>query len=280
MLISFESFANPVDKLVQLKSEAGNQGLTYLPQFLNERLLNCQSFANDEYKNCLFQATQHAEEVLKCPHSQSRFDEGIEYDNWLSRETFLKNKPIEIPSRLQANFKKMIKSAISFSQFSMPFKFSISAYESPQKNAHAAIDGKIFFSSGLWKMDPILNDLELAAVAAHEMAHVIMGHGAKLNCMAVEWTHSHLSVREAQATVIEDFRGSIRFEKWSELSQQLEYEADQVAIKILKKSGFDPIWMSRALEKLSPKGGGGFTSGSHPDHEHRIRVAREASNRL
>jgi hypothetical protein len=279
-MVGIEAYSNVEHQFVELRTQALSQKLSYLPTFLEEKQKTCQMFTNAEHKNCLSHAIKHAEEILNCPRSPLRFQQGIEYDDRLAKETFLQNQKSEIPKALKLSFTKMIQNIESLIEFRLPIKFSLEAYESPARNAHAAIDGKIYVSSGLWKTEPALSESEVIAVMAHEIAHVIKGHGAQLNCMALEWTSYEMSIPFAQATFKEEFQGSDRFNIWSQFSQKLELEADQVATQILKKSGFNPNLMAQALIKLKPKVQGGFSSGSHPDFENRVKLAQQASDGL
>ena len=119
---------------------------------------------------------------------------------------------------------------------------------------------------------------EVTAILAHEVGHVIELHGMRLNCMAIEWTDVHFSVSEAQSVFQEDFRGSTRFEIWSQVSQIIEYDADRIATQILKAADLDPKLMAQALEKLKPKSNSGFSSGSHPEIDLRIKAALDAAS--
>lgn len=256
--------------------QAQEQKLTYLPQFIIEQKEICTLVTGPENEKCLLRLQNHTREILSCPHSQKRYQEGIQYDEWLSSETFLKNEIVPVPNEIVGRFQKLVSAVKDANGIPFQFNFRVGAYKSKVKNAHAAVDGQIYISKGLWTGNEPLSTDEVTAIIAHEIAHVIYRHGMTLNCMTLEWTGPHFSVKEAQATFQEDFRGSIRFDLWSQLSQRLEFEADATATEILKKAGYDPLFMVQALEKLKPKNEG-FTSGSHPDFDLRIQSARKAA---
>ena len=248
--------------------------LSYLPQFIEEHVAVCGLYTGETKSHCLEETLKQAEGVLSCPTSEKRFAEGIAYDEATSKDSFLKNPEAVIPPGIQKNFEKLV--AVVKQQNGQPFdlKLKLRAYQSSNKNAHAAVGGSVFASDGLWKGDNPMTDDEVTAVLAHEVTHVMHLHGMLLNCMAIEWTSTDFNVLEAQQAFQEDFQGSQRFSIWSQLSVSLEYDADAGATKILKAAGFDPLLMAQALEKLRPKNEGGFTSGSHPDFDVRIETVR------
>lgn len=259
-------------KLAQVKK------LTYLTQYIQDQKRVCSFQQGDQKAACLHELDHYAQDVLSCPTSQKRFDEGAIHDDFLAAQSFLQNEKAPIPTEIQSRFDRLIK--VVESQNGRPFnlKFELGAYKSPTQNAHAAVGGKIFISEGLWKGQNPMSVDEISAILAHEVGHVIEHHGMQLNCMAIEWTGVHFSVGEAHGVFQEDFRGSRRFEIWSEFSQKIEYDADRAATQILKAAGMNPKLMAQALEKLKPKSAAGFSSGSHPEFDVRIKAAIAAAN--
>jgi hypothetical protein len=285
MLLALFCLASPLlsraesafdQKFNRLLSQAQARKLTYLPDYILDRKRVCPQFLEPEKTQCLRDLENHAEQVFSCPQSIKRFQEGIEYDEWLSGETFLKNNPAAVPSAIERIFERMVSAVHSLSGRPFHFDWRLQSYQSPGKNAHALVGGKIFLSAGLWAGESPLTTGEIAAILAHEVTHVVAHHGMHLNCLAVEWLGSHYNVHEAQINFLEDFRGSRRFEVWSRMSQDFEYQADAGAVKLLRSIGMDPGLMAQALEKIRPKSEG-FTSGSHPDFDLRIEAARKAA---
>jgi hypothetical protein len=256
--------------------EAQHRKLTYLPTFMAERKTDCFIYPDPERTSCLERLQAHADSVLSCPTSRSRWEEGVVHDSLQAKDTFLTNPKAKVPANVQAIFEWLAAIAQdSVSTLPFPIKLSLQAYKSNVKNAHASVGGKIYASSGLWASAEPLSPYEIAAILAHEIAHVIELHGMDLNCIALEWTDSSFSIHQAQDAFQDDFRGTIRFEAWSELSQRLEYRADKGAVKLLRQAGFDPRLMAQALERIRPKTSGGFSSGSHPDFDARLSAARK-----
>ena len=99
------------------------------------------------------------------------------------------------------------------------------------------------------------DDDELAALVAHELAHNILQHRARLNEAGVD--------REAP----------IRSARDAELFQLTEFEADRLAIHLMARAGYDPaaavrLWTRQSREPQ------GIRTGSHPSWASRIRVMR------
>ncbi len=255
--------------------------LTYLPQYIQDQQRVCSFEESNQKAACFAELQKYAQEILSCPNSPKRFDEGVIYDEFLAAGSFLQNEKAQIPAEIQSRFDRLVQAVKSRDSRPFNLKLELGAYKSPTKNAHAAVGGKIFLSEGLWKgqspSDSSLSLDEITAILAHEVGHVIEHHGMLLNCMAIEWTGVHFSVREAHAAFQEDFRGSTRFEIWSEFSQKIEYDADRAATLILKAAGLNPNLMAQALEKLKPKADSGFSSGSHPEFDIRIKAAYDAA---
>ncbi len=117
--------------------------------------------------------------------------------------------------------------------------YNITILNSPQINAFALPGGYLYLTRGLLAL---ANDSsELAAVIAHEMAHVLANHGVQ---------RARLEAREALASrVISELwqdkadleqtklRGKLRL---AQFSREQELEADSIGIDLIAKAGFDP----------------------------------------
>jgi hypothetical protein len=96
-------------------------------------------------------------------------------------------------------------------------------------------------------------DDELAALVAHELAHNILRHRARLNAAGVD--------RDARVHSPRDAR----------LFQLTELEADRLAVHLMERAGYDPaaairLWTRQSREPRS------MASGSHPAWPVRIRA--------
>jgi len=154
--------------------------------------------------------------------------------------------------------------------------------DSPEANAFSGPGGYILVTRGLVKMTT--NEAELAAVLAHEIAHVALEHGVKAiqkDRLTGAWvgigadaakTLGPDEVKEMTAA----FEGSV-----SDLtkavvdkgySRETEFEADARAVTVLRRAGFSPRALLGMLQELRavPQGAGSSLSKTHPSPQDRI----------
>jgi len=155
--------------------------------------------------------------------------------------------------------------------------------DSDEVNAFAAPGGFILISRGM--LACTTNEDELAAVIAHEIAHVELEHGLRairqsrwttaFTILGTE-TASHLGGRDlAQLTTA--FEGAISDVTstlmTSGYSRGLEREADAAAIAILQQAGYNPAALESMLGNMETRlihDNRGFAS-THPSPRDRIR---------
>jgi len=159
--------------------------------------------------------------------------------------------------------------------------------DSDEINAFAAPGGLILLTRGMLRC--CRTEDALAAVLAHEIGHVQLAHGLraiKTSRITDAWTILGTEAAkslggDALAQLTTAFEGSIS-DVTSTLtnsgySRKLEREADQAAIEILNRAGYDPaalVDMLRMMgERLQP-GGNDFAK-THPDPADRIRDIEE-----
>jgi len=149
-------------------------------------------------------------------------------------------------------------------------------------NAFASPSGLVFITRGLLRC--CRNEDALAAVLAHEIGHIELRHGMQaikkariteaLTTIAAEGAKTFGSKEVAALT--ETFGGTITditntmIEKG--YSRSSEYEADQKAVTLLRRVGYDPnglVEMLTAMKKNLKTGGLDFAK-THPSPENRI----------
>lgn len=115
-------------------------------------------------------------------------------------------------------------------------------------NAFSLPGGYVFVNTGL--VDKTASDDELAAVMAHEIAHITARH-------AVKRYEGALGAQLAQLATLATRQGAaIRGVGVATQSAQLAYarqeelEADRIGVRYLKAAGFDPKAMLALLEKV------------------------------
>lgn len=161
--------------------------------------------------------------------------------------------------------------------------YKITLLNSPKVNAFALPGGFLYVTRGLLAL---ANDSsELAAVIAHEMAHVSSNH-------AVIRQEKRNSAQIGQQVASDVLDGSAAGQiaiaanqlRLTQFSQEQELQADTIGIRMAGRAGYDPFAAARFLETMSAysqfKSGRSdvgdaesFTS-SHPSTPKRIELAR------
>lgn len=156
--------------------------------------------------------------------------------------------------------------------------------DTEELNALACPGGMIFITRGL--VNATINEEELAAVLAHEVAHINKrdGIGAikssrwteALTVIGTKAVKSYSSAELSQ--LVRLFEGSIddifKTLVVNGYSQSQEYAADQEALQYLAKSGYNPQALTDFLKRLSVRGktsGGGIMQ-THPGTSERINA--------
>ncbi len=127
--------------------------------------------------------------------------------------------------------------------------YRVTLLDSPIVNAFALPSGDIFVTRGLLALAD--DGAEVAAVMAHEIAHVTAHHAAQraeLERTAALFTRvsSQVLDKPLQGQEVEArMKLSI-----AHFSRQQEFEADQIGIKVIAKAGYDPYAASRFLDAL------------------------------
>lgn len=160
--------------------------------------------------------------------------------------------------------------------------FKISILNSPTVNAFALPGGYLYVTRGLLAL---ANDSsELAAVIAHEMAHVSANHAI----IRQEKLNSAKFGEQVVSEVLEDSpAGKIAIAanqlRLTNFSQDQELQADTIGIRMIGRAGYDPYAAARFLETMARYRSelfGSVTSGtqqslssSHPSTPRRIDLA-------
>lgn len=163
--------------------------------------------------------------------------------------------------------------------------YRVTILDSPLVNAFALPSGRLYVTRGLLAL---ANDTaELAAVLAHEIAHVTVRHAS---------ARQELEARQAVVgRVVTDVLGDsaggallkvqARFGLAS-FSRQQELEADEIGVRTLARAGFDSYGAARFLVSLGRAGGRpGEASpadmlATHPSTPERVALAIQAARRV
>jgi predicted Zn-dependent protease len=170
--------------------------------------------------------------------------------------------------------------------------YRVTILNSPVVNAFALSTGNLYVTRGLLAL---ANDTsEIAAVMAHEIAHVTLNHAMA----RAELERRSEMVSRVVAEVLEDpaagevVQARNRFSIAS-FSRQQELEADQVGVRTIAKAGFDPFGAARFLASLgrqsamratmlgekSSQQGMNFLS-THPSTPERVTQALSAARQI
>ena len=127
--------------------------------------------------------------------------------------------------------------------------FSVTVLNSPGLNAFSLPNGSLYITRGLLTL---ANDSsELAAVLAHEMAHVIAHHGLvrqkKLKAAKIGRRIVDEALGDSISTRIALMANQLRF---LEFSREQELEADALGIRMIGHAGYDPYASSRFLKAM------------------------------
>jgi len=168
----------------------------------------------------------------------------------------------------------------------LDWKFGV--IDSHAVNAFAAPGGFIFITHGM--LSQMNSEAELAAVLAHEIIHVLKQHhleAIKSGALRGALTETlFLSVETYQANTNADQKDR-EYRAWAKqitgaaqdlyskgLDRGDEFEADQLGIRLLAKSGYDPfafVTNLQVLESLDPKDSAlALMYKTHPTPEERL----------
>jgi len=170
------------------------------------------------------------------------------------------------------------------SNYPLPYNgYFVMIIDSKDFNAFATPGGHIFITRKL--VESASSEDMLAAVIAHELAHIMLRHGisvinsAKLEnelSSIADWAASTAASKNAEAARAATFRDSISTTvdvlMRSGYSQTQEFEADLEAIILLAGAGYDPGALKdllKVLQNAKSSAKGGFYS-THPSPEQRI----------
>jgi len=127
--------------------------------------------------------------------------------------------------------------------------YRVTLLDSPIVNAFALPTGDIFITRGLLALAD--DGAEVAAVMAHEIAHITAHHAAQ----RAELERTEQLFKRVSNQVLAKPQQGQEVEARMKLSiahfsRQQEFEADQIGIKVIAKAGYDPYAASRFLNSL------------------------------
>ncbi|VAW46142.1 hypothetical protein MNBD_GAMMA03-777 [hydrothermal vent metagenome] len=180
------------------------------------------------------------------------------------------------------------------SQTGTPRAFRFYVIDNPSINAFAGPNGIVGIHTGL--ILAVQSEDELAAVIAHEIAHVTQNHLSRgheinqkqgsLSTIATLLAAILIGMHDSTAIYPTLIAGmSLNIERQLKNSRLYESEADHIGIKFLNQSGYNPHAMSRFFERLAKKNQYNTFQipeilRSHPVTERRIEEAENRAQNL
>lgn len=165
----------------------------------------------------------------------------------------------------------------------------VQALDSLEEHAFSTPGGHILITRGLLRR--LASEDELAALLAHEIAHVVLGHGIEtlMNARMSELVTRYASLSAAVAANPES-EAAIRlfsalvadittFYAMQGYSQVMEFEADELAIVILRRAGYSPSALLALIQRLNPSVSGSAADAANYSMLHPLpdqRIARIA----
>jgi len=158
----------------------------------------------------------------------------------------------------------------------------VAVLDSTELNAFASPGGHIFITKGL--VEAAVSEDMLAAVIAHELAHIKLKHGIKMieemrffaDMNAVADRGFEFSGNSAGAQRLAQFRSSVSAMTNTMLrngySQDQEFEADREAVSLMSAAGYDPDALVAVLKVLYDNRdiGGMNLNATHPSALERV----------
>ncbi len=169
--------------------------------------------------------------------------------------------------------------------------YRVTVLNSPVVNAFALPSGDIFVTRGLLALAQ--DTSEIAAVMAHEIAHITARHAAQ----RAEFEKTAALFSRVNAQVLEHAQADDEAQARSKLSiatfsRQQEFEADRIGINDLANAGYDPYGAARFLTALgewsalkASVSGAGSTdrpdmTATHPSTPERIAKAEAEAGQI
>ena len=165
--------------------------------------------------------------------------------------------------------------------------YDITVLDSPTVNAFALPGGYLYVTRGLLALAN--DESEIAAVLAHEIAHVAANHGIERSRKAKA---ADLAERAVNEVVSNNVAGKVAkastARRLSSFSQAQELQADAIGIKTIGKAGFDPFASARFLVSMKQFANWRSAlnvnepdmSSSHPSTPRRLELARRHARAL
>ncbi len=197
----------------------------------------------------------------------------------------------EYKSAALEDFLNSILTRLSAAETQPGQKYQVTILNTPAVNAFALPSGYLYLTRGLLAL---ANDsAEVAAVMAHEIAHVTARHAlARAELEKTEALKSKVASAIQSRARSQELQANGRL-TLSGFSREQEIEADRMGVRMIAQAGFDPFAAARFLTSLERSSAmrarlmGGKTqasvadlSASHPSTPERIAKANDVARQI
>ena len=227
--------------------------------------------------SCAKKPVVHEQALVLISHSQE-----IELGDEAAREILKQEKLVndtQAVERVERVFNRLVEALPP--KFRNRYEWKVYVLDRKEVNAFALPNGDIFVFKGL--VDFVDSDDELAAVLGHEMAHVILRHGAE----KISWAmlaqlgeYALLSqVSPADRELAARLYGlGVNIAFLLPYSRKQEKEADIVGLLIMMRAGYNPegaikLW-EKMVKKFEDKEPPEWLS-DHPASKHRLKYIQK-----
>ncbi|MBX3608292.1 MAG: M48 family metalloprotease [Hydrogenophaga sp.] len=218
-----------------------------------------------------------AADAERCMRNRAWADEQRHLDEVQISDMVAEGKPVPAPLSLHATLRSLVAAS---ERLRRGPAVHLIGFVDREPNAYATDHGLVILTSALWDSRLGLDDNELAAVLAHELAHIEARDGLGEVCAL-------MSALEQAPDGVEQMRALLARESFNPSSplarsaaltlQHQELEADERAIALLCLTGRPPQAMATALAKLHAPGSYSALiplADTHPDLAERLDRAR------
>jgi len=159
--------------------------------------------------------------------------------------------------------------------------YHFAVLDTAEINAFACPGGIVLVTRGL--LQQTASEDELAAVLAHEIAHVTLRHGVQaiqqqnlaeaftyLGSGAAQATMKQQDLQKLTAVFDDSVKNVVHTLITSGYSREAEAAADQLGREFLAGTGYDPQALSRVLARMQGAGGHGGMFATHPAPQDRL----------
>lgn len=157
------------------------------------------------------------------------------------------------------DYVNLVCAAIAASSESYDWDFTVFVLEDSTVNGYALPGGHIFVTRGALGL--CADESELAAIIAHEMAHVIRKHGLQEMSKRIGTIRSDAAFAELEEEIggeksanekeLEDLMHDMYEKIVSPRLLSYELEADKIASVLLAAAGYDPYGLVRIAQKVA-----------------------------